>query len=159
MIIRPALASDAAAVESLFREFVTYLRSIGDDNEYRFSVQQYLRDGFGPEPAFRGLVAEDESGLLGYLLFCRTYDGEYIRNFYIIDIYVRGSSRGRGIGRMLMSEVRHLAVAEEIPRLSWSVHKKNAAALRFYEAMGAQYATESHVMYLDLLEPPAVQQG
>jgi hypothetical protein len=54
---------------------------------------------------------------------------------------------------MLMDEVRRLAPAEDIGRLSWSVHKKNAAALRFYEAMGAQYATDSHVMYLDLSTP------
>ena len=150
MIIRPGVASDAAAIESLFREFVTYLRSIGDDNEYRFSAKQYLNDGFGPDPAFRGLMAEDDSGLVGYLLYCRTYDGEYLRNLYIIDLYVREAARGRGVGRMLMHEVRNLATAEGIPRLSWSVHKQNAGALRFYEAIGAQYATDSHVMYLDI---------
>ena len=150
MTIRPSVVSDAAAIESLFREFVTYLRSVGDENDYRFSAQQYVKDGFGPDPAFRGLVAEDESGLIGYLLYCRTYDGEYVRNLYIIDLYVRQTARGRGVGRMLMNELRNLATAQGILRLSWSVHKQNAGALRFYEAIGAQYATDSHVMYLDL---------
>ena len=50
MTIRPSLASDAAAIESLFREFVIYLRSIGDEHDYRFSAQQYLADGFGSDP-------------------------------------------------------------------------------------------------------------
>jgi GNAT superfamily N-acetyltransferase len=151
MIIRPCLASDAAGIESLFREFVTYLRTIGDETDYRFSAQQYLSDGFGTDPAFRGLVAEDASGLIGYLLFCRTYDGEYVRNFYVVDLYVQRASRGNGIGRKLMNALRNLALAEGIKRLSWAVHKNNAGALRFYEALGAQYSSNTHVMYLDLV--------
>ena len=57
--------SDAAGIETLFREFVDYLRSIGDKSEYRIGAQQYLTDRFGSDPVFRGLVAEDESGLIG----------------------------------------------------------------------------------------------
>jgi GNAT superfamily N-acetyltransferase len=148
MIIRPSLASDAEGIEALFREFVAYLRSIGDQADYHFSAQQYIRDGFGPDPVFRGLVAENASGLHGYLLFCRTYDGEYIRNFYIIDLYVQHASRGKGIGRMLMNSLREIAFAEGIPRLSWTVHKNNAGALRFYEKLGAQYCQNTHFMFL-----------
>ena len=151
MIVRACLASDASGIESLFAEFVEYLRSIGDNNDYRFSAQQYLTDGFGKDPAFRGLVAEDASGLIGYLLFSHCYDGDYVRSFYIADLYVRKDSRGNGVGRMLMEAVRNVALAEGISRLSWSVHKKNAGALRFYEALGAQYALDSHVMYLDIM--------
>src|SRR5216110_772200 len=91
MIIRPCLPSDAAAIDSLFQEFVAYLRSIGDQNDYRFGAQQYLTDGFGIDPAFRGLVAEEQSGLTGYVLFSRHYDGNYLRNFYIADLYVEQS--------------------------------------------------------------------
>jgi ribosomal protein S18 acetylase RimI-like enzyme len=150
MIIRDCLASDAEAIESLFRKFVVYLRSIGDDHDYRFSAQQYLSDGFGPDPAFRGLVAEDASGLAGYVLFSRMYDGDYFRNFYIADLYVQQASRGKGVGRMLMDTVRNVALAEGIRRLTWSVHKNNARAIHFYEALGARYASDSHVMYLDV---------
>src|SRR4051812_33305408 len=101
MIIRACLASDAAGIESLFQEFVAYLHSIGDETEYRFSARQYLADGFGSNPAFRGLAAEDASGLVGYLLFSQTYDSEYFRTFYIADLYVQQGSRGNGVGRML----------------------------------------------------------
>jgi hypothetical protein len=72
MIIRACLGSDAAGIDALFREFVAYLRSIGDESDYRFGAQQYLTDGFGIDPVFRGLVAEDASGLTGYLLFSRS---------------------------------------------------------------------------------------
>jgi GNAT superfamily N-acetyltransferase len=150
MVIRACLESDAPAIESLFLEFVAYLRSIGDNHEYRFSAQKYLADGFGTDPAFRGLVAEDASGLIGYLLFSRTYEGDYVRGFYMVDLYVRTDSRGKGVGRMLMMALRDIALAEGISRLSWAVHKTNARALHFYEALGAEYSLDTHVMYLDL---------
>jgi ribosomal protein S18 acetylase RimI-like enzyme len=154
MIIRECLASDAVAVDLLFQEFVAYLRSIGDESHYRFGAQQYLADGFGADPAFRGFVAEDASGLIGYVLYSRTYDGDYVRNLYIIDLYVQEASRGHGVGRMLMAAVEKRAQAEGITRLSWAVHKNNASAIRFYEALGAQYSSHSHVMRLDLGKRP-----
>ena len=150
MIIRACLPSDAAGIESLFREFVAYLRSIGDNQEYRFGAQQYLADGFGIDPVFRGFVSEDATGLTGYILFSRSYDGDYVRGFYIIDLYVRKDSRACGIGKALMKAVRDTAVAEGISRLSWAVHKSNSRAIRFYEALGAQYALDTHVIYIDL---------
>jgi diamine N-acetyltransferase len=150
MIIRPCVASDAAGIESLFHQFVAYLRSIGDESNYRFGAQQYLADGFGADPAFRGLVAEDASGLIGYVLFSQSYDGDYLRNFYIADLYVEQASRGNGVGRSLMNSVRNLALAEGVARLSWAVHKNNVRALRFYEALGAEYSSNTHVMHLDL---------
>jgi GNAT superfamily N-acetyltransferase len=142
-MIRPCLASDAAGIENLFLEFVAYLRSIGDESDYRFGAQQYLTDGFGSDPVFRGLVAEDASGPIGYVLFSRSYDGDYVRNFYIVDLYVQQASRRRGVGRMLMNAVRDLALAEGIARLTWAVHKNNEGALRFYEGLGAQYSAET----------------
>jgi len=150
MTIRQCVPSDAASIEKLFQEFVAYLRSIGDESVYRFGAQQYLTDGFGADPAFRGLVAEDSSGLIGYVLFSRIYDGDYVRSFYIVDLYVRQGSRGCGTGRSLMNAVRDIARNEAIARLSWSVHKNNKGALRFYEGLGAQYCADTEVMYLDL---------
>jgi ribosomal protein S18 acetylase RimI-like enzyme len=89
--------------------------------------------------------------LHGYILFSRTYDGDYVRNFYIVDLYVQKDSRGEGVGRMLMDAVRNLALAEGVPRLSWAVHKNNANAIRFYESLGAQYSGDTHTMYLDIV--------
>jgi len=150
MIIRACLPSDAAGIESLFREFVAYLRTIGDTNDYRFSGQQYLNDAFGNAPLLRGFVAEDASELIGYVLFSRSYDADYVRGLYIVDLYVRNDSRSKGVGRLLMNAVRNVAFTEGISRLSWSVHKNNTGALRFYESLGAQYSLDTHVMYLDM---------
>ena len=150
MIVRPCLPSDAEQIEALFHEFVDDLRQIGDQTVYRFSAAQYLEDGFGSDPAFRGLVAEDGSRLIGYALFCRTYEGDYVRSFYLIDLYVRRVSRGHGIGHQLIDAVRTLGRDEGIARLSWDVHKNNAGAIRFYERLGAHYSSDTHVMWMDV---------
>jgi GNAT superfamily N-acetyltransferase len=150
MRIRNASMSDADAVERLFREFVAYLRTVGDEHEYVFGARQFAEDGFGSDPAFRGLVAEDESGVIGYVLFCKAYDGDYVRFFYVIDLYVQAQSRGRGIGTALMDAVRDLARREGVRRLSWLVHKNNSGAIRFYERLGAQSSRDHQVMHLDL---------
>jgi GNAT superfamily N-acetyltransferase len=151
MIIRACLPSDAPSIDTMFQEFVAYLRAIGDETIYRFGAQQYLTDGFGADPAFRGLVAEDASELIGYVLFCRTYEGDYVRTFNIVDLYVRQGSRSRGVGRQLMNAVRNIASDEGIARLAWAVHAHNTTALRFYEAIGATYTTDTKFMYLDLV--------
>ena len=150
MKIRAAQATDAKAIETIFREFVSYLRSIGDLTEYRFDANKFIEDGFGPDPIFRGLVAEEENGLAGYLLFTRGYDGDYVRHFYIVDLYVKGSFRGQGVGGMLMKAVANIAGKEGITRLTWEVHKSNASAVRFYKGLGAQIADDTHVMYLEI---------
>ena len=148
--IRPAQPSDTEAIGSLFEEFVAYLRSIGDQTPYDFGARKYLEDGFGSDPAFRGIVAEIEEGIVGYALFCKSYDGEYLRCFYLIDLYVGTRSRGQGIGEMLMKDLIRIGRTEGIRRISWAVHKHNLGAIRFYERLGASYSDDVHSMHLDL---------
>jgi GNAT superfamily N-acetyltransferase len=153
MNIRPCVASDAAAIERLFQEFVRYLRDIGDHATYVFGAKQYLADGFGPAPAFRGFVAEDDSGrVVGYTLFSPLYDGEYTRAFFIADLYVEQAARGAGVGRLLMNALQETAKREGRRRLMWAVHRKNTRAIHFYESLGAIADNENAFMYVDLPE-------
>jgi ribosomal protein S18 acetylase RimI-like enzyme len=154
MNIRRCAHSDAPAIERLFHEFVSYLRSIGDDTSYRFGAEQYLADGFGPAPAFRGLVAEDDTGtVVGYVLFSPIYDGEYVPGLYVIDLYVQKDFRGRGIGQSLMRAVEDVARAEGRKRLTWAVHRDNTRAIHFYKRIGGIVATDTSTMYLDVSSP------
>jgi GNAT superfamily N-acetyltransferase len=150
MQIRAAQPSDAKEVDRLFQEFVNYLRAIGDPTEYRFSSQQYLEDGFGPDPGFRGLVAEHDAGLIAYALFCKAYDGDYRRCLDLIDLYVQEDYRGQGIGQLLIDRLGEIARTEGCSRIAWVVNKQNAGAIRFYERLGAGYSDDCHFMYLDL---------
>ena len=149
MIIRPCTAADAEAIDALYQEFVNDLRSIGDQTDYRFGAAQYLTDGFGIDPMFRGFVADEDGALLGYTLFSRTYDGSYERGLYIVDLFVTGRSRRRGIGERLVEAVRQAARAEGAVRLSWHVHRLNADAIRFYKRLGATHDPDALMLHLD----------
>jgi hypothetical protein len=74
--IRPARASDADEIGELARQFAEYLGSLGDPTEFKLSAEAYLRDGFGKQPAFSGLVAEDGGKVVGYLLYHLGYDSD-----------------------------------------------------------------------------------
>ena len=54
-LIRPALASDASAIDRLAEQFAGYLHTLGDQTDFNLNVDPYLRDGFGLQPAFKGL--------------------------------------------------------------------------------------------------------
>lgn len=149
MTIRETLASDADTVEAMFHEFVAELRPVGDTTPYNFSARQYLRDGFGTEPAFRGLIAESDAGPAGYLLFSKTYEDDYTRGFHMVDLFVRPEARGIGVARMLMAAVADIGRAEGAVRLTWSVYKGNERARRFYEKLGATIERDADVMSLE----------
>ena len=105
MTIRTATSGDAIAIGELSIEFSDYLRSLGDTGTVWISSDVYLRDGFGPNPAFSGLVAEHEGKIIGYLLYHQGYDTDYLtRILYIIDLYVQATWRRHGIGCKLVEE-------------------------------------------------------
>ena len=87
--IRSATRKDAAIIEELEREFADYLVSIGDTNPRWLSAETYLKDGFGAEPAFSGLVAESEGTVIGYLLYHPGYDIDLGgKILYVLDLFV-----------------------------------------------------------------------
>jgi len=149
--IRSAAPTDAAGIIALSGEFARYLRSLGDTASFRFDVERYLRDGFGPAPAFAGLVAESEERLLGYLLYHPGYDvDEAIRTLHVIDLYVREDARRRGIARALLDEAAALCRSLGGSQLFWAVYKPNRVAYAFYEALGAKRVDDLDFMRLDV---------
>jgi len=150
LTIRSALAGDADSITHLARQFADYLRSLGDTTEFKLTAQTYLRDGFGPSPAFAGLVAEAEGRTLGYLLYHFGYDSDRAaRNLHIADLYIDPSARRRGIGKALMTEAARIAREHHAEELIWSVYVPNALAARFYAGLGAERITDVFFMKLN----------
>lgn len=139
-VIREATARDAEAIGAMAIEFQAYLRALGDKTKFDWGATKYLRDGFGDDPAFAGLVAETETGVDGYLLYHFGYDTDHgQRLMFIIDLYVREASRHRGIASALMASAAETGRARGAEALLWSVFEANAAALQFYETLGATH--------------------
>lgn len=147
--IRQAVREDAKLVEALEKEFCDDLRALGIPTESSFSAESYLRDGFGPNPAFSGLVVDTGSELLGYLLYHLGYEVEdSARLLYVIDLYVCRDSRRQGLGRALMEEAVNVCRDLGGSQVCWSVYSSNALALRFYEGIGGSYTEDERFMHL-----------
>jgi ribosomal protein S18 acetylase RimI-like enzyme len=148
--VRPARPQDADAIGSMVAEFQGYLRSLGDQAEFDFNSAKYLRDGFGERPWFDGLIAENPTGIVGYLLYHFGYDTDFGRGIvHIVDLYVREVARGQGIGRALMDRVAEIGSERGAAAMFWSVYKPNLLAAGFYEKIGAHYINDLHFMSLE----------
>ena len=141
--IRAASAEDAQSVGELARQFADYLRSLGDTTDFKLNAQTYLRDGFGTNPAFSGLAAEQNDGIVGYLLYHFGYDTDNaMRILHVVDLYVDKSVRRQGVGKALMSAAAELSRDAGGMQLFWSVYVNNKMAASFYESLGARYTKD-----------------
>ena len=137
--IRDATAGDAESVGELVKEFQAYLRALGDQTAFAFTAAMYLRDGFGPHPAFSGIVAEVDGVVAGYLLYHFGYDTDCgVRLLHVIDLYVKAASRRAGIGGALMRAAAEICGNAGGGALIWSVFVHNNLAFQFYERLGAE---------------------
>ncbi|MBE7472759.1 MAG: GNAT family N-acetyltransferase [Anaerolineae bacterium] len=147
MMIRPATPTDAEAVGQLMAESADYLRALGDTTDFRFTAETYVRDGFGPNPAFSGLVAEVDGEVVGHLLYHFGYDTDRaMRLLDVIDLMVRENRRGQGIGKALMFKAAEIGREAGASELVWAVYKPNKSAAEFYERLGAEYIEDLRFM-------------
>jgi GNAT superfamily N-acetyltransferase len=152
--IRPAVADDADRIGQLAKLFAAYLRDLGDTSDFQFDAHAYLRDGFGPNPAFSGIVAEIDGLVIGYLLYHPGYDTDRaIRLLHVVDLYVEERFRAKGAGRALMEEVTAIGRQEGASALIWTVYSRNVKAAEFYRRLGAKYVKELDLMCLEIGSP------
>jgi ribosomal protein S18 acetylase RimI-like enzyme len=148
--VRPLEWADAPAVATLAAEFAEYLRALGDTDPHNLTAAAIQRDGFGPSPAFAGLVAESAAGLAGYLLYHLGYDADQAaRNLHIIDLYVSPAARRQGVGRALLAAAARVGRAAGGAYLFWAVFRPNRLAADFYSALGARYVPELDFMFIE----------
>ncbi|MEI2611618.1 MAG: GNAT family N-acetyltransferase [Candidatus Promineifilaceae bacterium] len=149
LIIRACIPEDAPEIERLYLQSVAHLQSLGDTDDFLFSAEVYVRDGFGANPAFAGLVAEAGEQLLGYLLYQMNYDTDAAaRSLFILDLAVDEAARRQGVGRALMDAAADLCRTLGGSELVWAVYNKNQLAFDFYLSLGAKPLTELTWMHL-----------
>jgi ribosomal protein S18 acetylase RimI-like enzyme len=152
LIIRNATPEDAHAIGSLVDEFRSYLQALGDVNAcINFGSEQYRRDGFGPSPAFQGLIAERGGQALAYALYAFDYSTDTgSRTAFLHDLFVRSASRGQGIGEALMLRLMEICRTAGATSMSWVVWHTNESAIGFYERIGAHSVDTVRLMRIDL---------
>jgi GNAT superfamily N-acetyltransferase len=136
LAIRPAVPGDVPLVLQLIRALAAFER---EPDAVVATEADLLRDGFGPSPLFRVLLAEDGGEPVGFALYFLAYStwrGQ--PSLYLEDLFVPPEHRQKGIGMALMRRLARIALDERCGRFVWEVLDWNERAIRFYESLGAE---------------------
>jgi GNAT superfamily N-acetyltransferase len=138
--IRPATAADVSLILALIRGLAEYERA---SEAVVATEEDLLRDGFGPNPFYFCLIAEDDGRPAGFAFYFFDYSTWIGRpGIYLEDLFVYPELRGLGIGKALLKQVASIAVEKGCARLKWSVLDWNTPAIDFYRAMGGELMDE-----------------
>jgi GNAT superfamily N-acetyltransferase len=144
--IRKATQVDAALMLDFIRRLAEYER---EPNAVIATEESLIRDGFGPQPKYRCLLAEWNGSPAGFALFHYNYStwrGQ--PGLYLEDLFVLPEMRGKGIGKALLQKLAQIALEENCYGLRWMVLEWNTPALKFYESLGAELLGEWETMLL-----------
>ncbi|RSN61719.1 MULTISPECIES: GNAT family N-acetyltransferase [Actinomadura] len=135
-MIRHATPDDVPDILRLVRDLAEYERALHEVK----ATEEQLRDRlFGDEPKVFAHVVEDGGRVVGFALWFlnfSTWNGTH--GIYLEDLYVDPDVRGRGYGRLLLTELARVADENGYERVEWSVLNWNEPSIRFYEALGAR---------------------
>jgi GNAT superfamily N-acetyltransferase len=148
--IRVACKNDVEVLASLAKEFEEYLNSlsIGRNEKPAMTLDVFLRDGFGPSPAFTGMLAELDGESVGYLLYHQGYITDVAaRTIQVIDLFVKKRVRQGGIGTHLMHALIPICKDIGASLICTSVWKLNNNARKFYQKLGADLVEEETIVW------------
>ena len=134
--IRAAKPENVAQILFLLREFAEY-ENLSD---YCEATEERLKIAlFGETKVAESIVAFDGENVVGYAIFYpnfATFRGQ--RGFHLEDIYITKIARGRGLGEMMLKYIAKIGKSRGFERIDFQVLEWNAAAIGFYEKLGAE---------------------
>ncbi len=137
--IRPATTDDVTLLRTLIRELAEFERKL---DRVVIKESDLRRDGFGPNPKFRALIAEWNGQPAGYALFYGYYSTWAGPGLYLEDVFVRPECRGKGIGKSLLAAVARIALQENCCAMRWEVLDWNENAIDLYRALGGEFCDQ-----------------
>lgn len=145
-IIRDAQANDMAQVHQLIKELAVYEK---EDDAVEVTVEDLIRDGFGPKQLFHCYVAESEEEIVGMALLFQRYSTWKGPIIHLEDLIVTERMRGSGLGTALLTKVVEHGHKLGVKRINWEVLNWNEPAIALYESKGAQVKRDWNVVHLD----------
>ena len=139
-VIRKATAADAAQILEFIRALAAFERA---PDAVTATEEGLIRDGFGPNPFYRCLIADYDGQPAGFAFYFFNYSTWVGRpGIYVEDLFVLPQFRRLGIGRELLKQVAAIAVEAGCQRMQWEVLDWNTPAIDFYRAIGAEFLDE-----------------
>ncbi|MFP3944709.1 MAG: N-acetyltransferase family protein [Alphaproteobacteria bacterium] len=137
--IRAATADDASAIVRMIRALAAYQ---DQDDTVSVTVEDILRDGFGPQPRFSAVIAERLGTAVGLAIFFETYSTwEGCPGMFIHDLFVAEEMRGKGVGQALVHHVAEVAARRGCSHVQLNVVHANRAR-DFYDRLGFSHVDD-----------------
>lgn len=153
MNIRKGQPEDMSAVLGLIQELAIFEK---EPDAVLVTVEDLVRDGFGPQPLFNVFVAEIESEndkekkeIVGIALYYYRFSTWKGKTIHLEDLVVKESMRGTGLGYALYSEIIKQGKEDKVRRVEWNVLDWNTPAIDFYEKSGAKVLRDWYVVQMD----------
>jgi GNAT superfamily N-acetyltransferase len=138
-MIRNGKIEDLPRVLELIKELAHYEKA---PNEVENTVEEMIIDGFGTNPVYRLLVAEENGTIVGIAIFYMKYSTWKGKCLFLEDIIVTESERGKGTGAQLFESVIRISKEMKVRRMEWQVLEWNEPALNFYRKYKANLDPE-----------------
>ena len=155
MNIRRGKPEDMQAVLGLIQELALFEK---EPDAVLVTVDDLVRDGFGPVPLFHVFVAEIENDpidaiqgmqIVGIALYYYRFSTWKGKTIHLEDLVVKDKMRGTGLGYALYSEIIKQGKKDQVRRVEWNVLDWNTPAIEFYEKSGAKVLRDWYVVQMD----------
>ncbi len=144
--LRFAQEQDVPTILRLIKELAKYEKMESDVA----ATEETLRDSLLRKKDAEVVLAELHGEPVGYALFFHNFSTFLGRKgLYLEDIFVLPESRGRGIGKTMLSFLARLAVERGCGRMEWICLDWNKPSADFYKAMGANPQEHWRIFRLD----------
>ena len=133
--IRFATKSDVALILSFIKQLAEYEKLSHEVVATEALLEQTL---FGKRQVAEVIFGEYRGQAVGFALFSQNFSTFLGRpGIYLEDLYVKPEMRGKGLGKIMLSYLAHLAKERDCGRLEWWVLDWNEPSINFYKSLGA----------------------
>ncbi len=137
--LRDATPDDLDDVLALIKELAEFENA---PEEVTITKQQLLTDGFGENPLFWIILAEENNQVIGMSFYYIRYSTWKGKCLYLEDIVVKEKHRGKGAGKRLFEETLQRARRMNAKLMVWQVLDWNKPAIEFYKKYNAELDNE-----------------
>ena len=132
--IRRATKEDISLVRDLVMELAIFEKA---PEEVSSTIDDYVAGGFSDNPLFSANLIYMNGELGGFSLWYYRFSTWKGRRFYLEDLYIKESFRGKGLGKRLIMEAIDEAKRTKCTGMMWQVLDWNEPAINFYKKYGA----------------------
>ncbi len=136
LTIRKAEPHDVPSMYKLIKELAVYEKA---PEAVITSEASMLRDGFGEDKVYEGLVAVIDNTVVGVAIYYIAYSTWNGRIIYLDDFVVSEAYRRSGIGKLLFDEVGKISKDLGVNQFRWHVLDWNRPAINFYKKYSAVF--------------------